>query len=264
MNQPASHSEEDILENKAPLIEHLKELRKRAFIVIGAWLAALIASWFFAEYIYQFLVTPLANIYAGDANRRLIFTGLTEVFFTYMKVAFFSSFILIFPVLAWHIYRFMAPGLYAREKLVFLPFLIVSPVLFLVGAALVYYFIFPLAWQFFLSFEIGGGDTGMLPIVLEARVSEYLSLVMQLIFAFGLAFQLPVVLALLARAGLIKTEQLRQKRRYAIVVIFIVAAILTPPDIISQIGLAIPLLLLYECSIFACLWMEKKRNESNV
>jgi sec-independent protein translocase protein TatC len=191
----------------------------------------------------------------------MIYTGLTEAFFTYLKVAFWAGAFLTFPFVAAQLWMFIAPGLYRTEKQAFLPFLVATPILFFLGGAMVYYIIFPLAWRFFLSFETPGGD-GMLPIELEARVSEYLSLVMTLIFAFGLSFQLPVALTLMGRVGLITSEQLARNRKYAIVAVFAVAAILTPPDVISQIGLGVPIIILYELSIIAVRIVERRRAQA--
>lgn len=254
MNEKAHHDEK-----LAPMHEHLIELRNRVLLSFAFLLIAFVGCYYFSEQIYNFLVAPLADILAGQ-ERRLIYTGLAEAFFTYMKVAFYSALFISFPVFAWQFYHFLAPGLYKNEKYVLLPFLIATPMLFVAGGALVYYQIFPLAWKFFLSFESIGAGNAELAIQLEARVSEYLDLVIQLIFAFGLAFQLPVLLLLLVKVGVISSQWLSKKRRFAIVIIFIFAAAFTPPDIISQIGLAIPMLLLYECSVLLAKLIEKKRN----
>ena len=251
----------DIDDRQMPLLDHLIELRNRLMYSCAAIMIGFLICYFFSEQIYAFLVQPLADIYQGETGRRMIYTGLTEAFFTYVKVAFWAGAFLTFPVVAVQLWMFIAPGLYRTEKQAFLPFLVATPILFFLGGAMAYYVIFPLAWRFFVSFETPGGP-GMLPIELEARVAEYLSLVMKLIFAFGLCFQLPVALTLMGRVGLVTSQQLGSNRKYAIVAVFAVAAVLTPPDVISQVGLALPILILYELSIVAVRIVERRRAQA--
>jgi sec-independent protein translocase protein TatC len=250
--------EAEIEDSKAPLLEHLIELRNRLIRSVAALLVAFFICFYFAGDIFDFLAAPLAEQLASREGARMIFTDMTEVFFTQVKVAFFAALFFSFPFMANEMWKFIAPGLYKNEKQAFLPFLVMTPVLFFLGGSLVYYILMPVAWQFFLSFETVGG-AGVLPIQLEAKVNEYLSLVMKLIFAFGLSFELPLVLTLLARAGMVTADGLADKRKYSIVMAFVAAAILTPPDPLSQISLAVPIILLYEISILSVRYIERKR-----
>ena len=250
-----------LTEKAMPLLDHLIELRSRLLNSFIAIVVLFFVCYYFAPELYDFLVAPLADVLEEmGGQRRLIFTALHEAFFTYIKVAFFAALFLSFPFIAIQVWMFIAPGLYKTEKRAFAPFLIATPILFFAGGALVYYFIFPLAWKFFLSFESVGG-AGALPIQLEAKVDQYLSLVMRLIFAFGLCFELPVVMTLLARVGMVSSKGMKKNRKYAIVLAFVAAAILTPPDVISQIGLALPTMVLYEISIVCVRMVEKGRGD---
>jgi len=247
---------------QASFIEHLTELRSRLLKSIVYLFIFFVISYIFAEDIYAFLVEPYADAVKDDnINRRLIYTALHETFITYLKVAFFSAIFVTSPIILTQIWKFVAPGLYANEKKALLPYLIATPTLFLLGGMLVYYLVMPLAIKFFLSFETSG-QISNLPIQLEAKVNEYLSLIMRLIFAFGISFQLPVLLTLLARVGFVNSTYLKKRRKYVVVIIFALAAILTPPDPITQIGLGIPLLILYELSILAVKFIEKKKENA--
>ena len=250
--------EDEHLEGQMSIIEHLTELRNRIGVVFICFIVMFFisvvrpfgeGSQSIADIVYTFLQAPLADVLL-ERGGRMIFTGLHEGFFTQIKVGFFTALCVTFPIMLVQIWKFVAPALYKNEKGAFLPFLIATPLLFILGAAMVYYLVIPLAWQFFISFETIGGS-GALPIEVEPRISEYLSLVMRLMFAFGLSFELPVILLLLVKAGIATPDGLASKRKYAILLSFIAAAILTPPDVISQVLLAVPVILLYEISIIA-------------
>jgi len=253
-------SDKEIDDKQMPLMDHLLELRKRLIYAVVATLIGFLICYHFAETIYVFLTQPLADALPPGSARSLQYTGLTEVFFTYVKIGLWGGICLAFPIIASQLWMFIAPGLYRNERKAFLPFLLFSPVMFVAGWIVVYFVVFPLAWKFFLSFQILGdqGPNG-LDIRFEGRVGEYLDIVMRLLLAFGLAFQLPVLLTLLVRVGILSVATLKRQRRYAIVIVFIVAAVLTPPDAISQVSLAVPMLLLYELAIFLGSMIERDR-----
>ncbi|MGY5777107.1 twin-arginine translocase subunit TatC [Rhizobium sp. LEGMi135b] len=253
----------DIDDKPQPLIEHLMELRTRLIWSIVAFFIAFIGCFAVAKHLFNYLVYPykwaVEWAHLDLAKSELIYTAPQEFFFTQVKVAMFGALVISFPIIAAQIYKFVAPGLYKNERNAFLPFLIASPILFLMGAALVYFFFTPMVMWFFLKMQQTPGD-GQVGIALMPKVSEYLSLIMTLVFSFGLVFQLPVITTLLARVGLLTSTWLAEKRKFAIVFAFIVAAVLTPPDPMSQIGLALPTILLYEISIYAARLVERQRN----
>ncbi|ASK86864.1 twin-arginine translocase subunit TatC [Sphingorhabdus sp. SMR4y] len=250
-------SQPDLDDSKAPLIEHLIELRQRLLWSVAALVLAFLVSMFFADEIFGILVQPLTDAFpAGEG--KIIYTKLYEAFFVEIKVAMFAAFFLAFPIISNQLWAFVAPGLYANEKKAFLPFLVATPLLFTAGASLAYFIVMPTAFRFFLGFEgsVGGLQQEALP-----AMGDYLSLVMQFILAFGVCFQLPVLLLLLNRAGIVSRQQLKGVRRYMIVGAFALAAILTPPDVVSQLMLGIPLILLYEVSLLIMWVTERKKRE---
>lgn len=253
-------TQDDIDASKAPLLDHLIELRSRLVKALVAWGLATLAAWFAAKYIYAFLVPPLATAYReAGIEGRLIFTAPQEAFFAYMKIAVVGGFAGAFPYIAYQAWRFVAPGLYRSERNAFLPFLVASPVLFVAGAALVHWVVMPLALRFFFDFSQSGTAAGGLAMEPETRVSEYLNFYLTFIVGFGLCFQLPVLLTLLGRVGLVTSDGLAKARKYAVVGIFAMAAVLTPPDPLSMMALGIPVYLLYEGSIWSVRLIERGR-----
>ncbi|RME63157.1 MAG: twin-arginine translocase subunit TatC [Alphaproteobacteria bacterium] len=253
MSEGQPPAEDDIEQSKAPLLDHLIELRQRLFRSFLALAFACVLGYWLAQPVYDFLVAPLRALFADRENFPLIYLNLYEAFVTKLKLTLALGFVIAFPIIGHQLWRFVAPGLYRHERRAALPFLIASPVLFLLGGALVYYLVMPLAWRFLLSVgEEFGGD-------LQQTMAGYLSLVIHMILAFGISFQLPIVLMLLARAGMVRAATLAKGRRYAIVGVFAFAAVVTPPDILSQLILGIPLVLLYELSVLGVRLIERRR-----
>ncbi|MBD3585210.1 twin-arginine translocase subunit TatC [Salinimonas sp. HHU 13199] len=256
-------NKQQIDNSTAPLLTHLIELRTRLLYCLAFFIAMFALGYYFSADIYNFLQQPLLEQFGPGSQRRMIYTGLQEAFLTYLKLAFFTALFFSIPLILIQIWRFLAPGMYEQERKSFMPLFLMTPVLFIAGAALAFYLVMPMAWQFFMSFETNGA-ADVIRVELEAKVSEYLSLVIKLILAFGLSFELPVLLLVLAKAGLVTSQTLKHYRRHAIVMIFLVAAFITPPDLISQVALGTPIMLLYEASIYLVSLTQKRaaKNEA--
>jgi sec-independent protein translocase protein TatC len=250
-----------LTEDKTEVLEHIVELRQRLIACVLALVAVTCVCYFYNDLIFSWLIAPLAESMGQEGTRRLIYTSLTEAFTTTLKLSFLTALFITMPLILSQLWMFLAPGLYKTERRAFLPFFVATPVLFILGGLLVYFYVMPLAWQFFLGFQTTATET-VLPIQLEARIADYLNLIISLVFAFGLCFQLPVLLMLLARAGIVSADTLASKRKYMLIAAFLVGAVLTPPDVLSQTLLALPLYLLYELSIFLICRIENAKAEA--
>jgi len=253
VTEPTPEDKEALDATRAPLMTHLVELRKRLIWAMASFGVCFVACFAFSTQIFDFLIRPL-----HVATNHLIYTALTEVFFTQVKIAMFGGACIAFPVIAWQLWMFIAPGLYRHEKRAFLPFLLWTPVMFILGAGFVYFVMLPFAIKFFGGYQVPATN-GAMGIELQAKVSDYLDFVMTLMFAFGLTFQLPVLLSILGKVGIVTVKALKDMRRYAYVGLFAVAAVFTPPDAISMMSLAVPLVALYEISIFSVMLIERGR-----